>query len=136
MTSIPTTLSVSHKPTPASEPASAITQPMHVVVVCAGTHSAVHTACCVGRVLPYTTSAGVHDGDWAAKAGHCEGIIVILCLAVPVAVRARSQGLSDAWGKDRGGVGELLVYPEKGRVVVPRGDEHVAKQVEYKHSNC
>jgi hypothetical protein len=89
----------------------------------------------VGRVPPRTTSAGVRDGDWAAEAGHCEGIIVVLCLAVPVAVRARNQGLSDAQGKDRGGVGESLAYPEKGRVVVSR-DEQVAEWVEYKYSDC
>ena len=65
---------------------------MHVVVVCAGSHSAVRAARHVGRVPPRTTSAGVRDGGWAAEAGHCEGIVVVLCLAVPVVVRARSKG--------------------------------------------
>jgi hypothetical protein len=48
------TPSVSHKPIPASEPASAITQPRHVVVVCAGTHSAVRAARRVSRSPPRT----------------------------------------------------------------------------------
>jgi len=100
MTSIPTTPSVSPKPTPASEPASAITQLRHVVVVCAVTHSDVRVARCVGRIPPRTAPTGVRDGDRAAEAGHCEGIIIVLCLTIPVIVRARSQGLRDSWGKD------------------------------------
>ena len=109
---------------------------MHVVVVCAGTHSDVRATRRVSRIPPRTAPTGVQDGGRAAETGHCEGIIVVLCLAVSVVVGARSQGLNDARVKNRGMVGESLAHPEKGRVVVSRGDEQVAEWVEYKHSDC
>jgi hypothetical protein len=93
------TPSVSHKPTPASEPACAITQPRHVVVVCAGTHSAVRAARRVSRIPPRTAPTRVCDGGWAAKARHCKCIIAVLCLAVPAVVRSRSRGLSGRPGQ-------------------------------------
>ena len=99
---------------------------MHVVVVCAGTHSDVRATRRVSRIPPRTAPTCVRDGGRA---------VVVLCLAVPVVVRARSQGLSDARGKDRRRVAESLAHPEKGRVVVSRGDGQVAERVEYKHSD-
>ncbi len=113
-TSIPTTPRVSHKPTPASEPASAITQPRHVVVVCAGAHSAVRAARRLGRIPPRTAPTGVHDGGWAAEAGHCECIIVVLCLAVPAVVRSRSRGLSGRPGQRQRQRCRVARAPRKG----------------------
>ena len=81
------------------------------------------------------TPTAVCDRGRAAEAGHCEGITIVLCLAVPVVVRACSQGLSDSQGKDRGRVGKSLPHPEKGHVVISCGDEQVAERVEYKHSD-
>jgi len=64
-----------------------------------GTHSAVRAARRVGRVPPHTTPTGVRDGGWAAEAGHCECIVVVLCLAVPAVVRSHSRGLSGRPGQ-------------------------------------
>ena len=113
-TSIPTTPSVSHKPPPASEPASDITQPRHVVVVCAGTHSAVRAARRVGRIPPRTAPTGVRDGGWAAEPGNCECIIVVLCLAVPTVVRSRSRRLSGRPGQRQRQRCRVARAPRKG----------------------
>jgi hypothetical protein len=101
---------ISHEPTPASFCLRTQVLRLHRIQArnCCPYGNPLRGARRVDRVPPRIAPAGACDEGRAAEARHCECIILVLCLAVPVIVRTSSHGLSAARVKDGGSVAESI----------------------------